>query len=380
MSGGRVSLVQVYYPTTSAPDCVQKYQVETASGPYLLTSPLCAAKSATVASGTFPTIIYDHGASPAGADFQRINQLPLHELLASHGFIVVVALHSADAVARIRDLGLLTSAISSRNTTSGDLLAGHIDDSKIGASGLSAGAASAFHFAAGRADAAIAPDTRIKALLVYEPLRAAVALSDAATLSIPYLIMAGTQSSAGAFAPDLCAATTRATTRIYVKNPGALHQSYVTELCEMIQQTREGALAADQSIPEPLLTNAPTNAYATTAYGQWNIGAMQLASFGQGFGGGRNICDRVGVKSVRSLDANGDGFTDSPPFYSGVSPNIDPSTVGPAPSAAVMVPAVELYTVAFFKTYLAGDRRYAEFLTPAYAQAHGLPAVVDSRP
>lgn len=380
MSAGRSTLVHVYYPTTAPRDCATKYRVETAAGPYFLTSPLCAVAEAGVASGSHATIIYDHGAGGAGADFQRTNQLPLHELLASHGFIVVVALHSADAVARIRDLGALTTLMLGKSATAGDLFAGRVDASRIGISGLSAGAAAAFHFAAGRADAGIAPDPRVKAIVIYEPLSAAIALSDAATLKVPYLIMAGTQSSAGAFAPDLFAGSVAASPRIYVKNPGALHQSYVTELCAQIDEGREAALAANPNVAEPLTTNAPTSPGGSTAFGQWNIGAGQVPTFGLGFGGGRNICNRVGVRSVRSLDQNGDGFTDAPPFYTGVAPYADAATVGPAPSAELMVPTISLYTVSFFKAYLDGDRNYLQYLTPSYAQSHGLPAVIDSKP
>jgi hypothetical protein len=47
----------------------------------------------------------------------------------------------------------------------------------------------------------------------------------------------------------------------------------------------------------------------------WNSGEIQFPASGFGRGGGRNFCNRVGINSVRSLDANPpDGFTDSPPF------------------------------------------------------------------
>ena len=44
-----------------------------------------------------------------------------------------------------------------------------------------------------------------------------------------------------------------------------------------------------------------------------------------------------------------------------------------------MVPVVKLYTVAFWKTFLEGDRRYMRFLTPGYANVHTLPAEVTIR-
>jgi hypothetical protein len=59
---------------------------------------------------------------------------------------------------------------------------------------------------------------------------------------------------------------------------------------------------------------------------------------------------------------------------------MDPATVGPSPSAELMVPTVTRYTVACFKSSLARDRRSLAYLTPRYAQVHGLPAVLERRP
>ena len=57
---------------------------------------------------------------------------------------------------------------------------------------------------------------------------------------------------------------------------------------------------------------------------------------GLGAGSGRNFCDRVGVNSVRSLDLDGDGFTDSPPLMLD-----DPLLpIGHAPREEVMLPLI----------------------------------------
>ena len=88
-------------------------------------------------------------------------------------------------------------------------------------------------------------------------------------------------------------------------------------------------------------------------------------------GDGRNFCDRVGVNSVRSLDVNGDGFTDSPPLMVD-----DPFLLRPAIRDEVMVPLIKLYTVAFWKRFLEGNRRYMGYLTPGYAQRNDLEAFV----
>ena len=97
LTGGRATLVQVFYPTLDAADCGRKYTIRSPAGPYQVTSPFGAVEDAEVAPGRFPLIVYDHGAPVAGGDFQRVSQAPLHELLASHGFVVFVALHSASA-------------------------------------------------------------------------------------------------------------------------------------------------------------------------------------------------------------------------------------------------------------------------------------------
>ena len=86
----------------------------------------------------------------------------------------------------------------------------------------------------------------------------------------------------------------------------------------------------------------------------------------------RHMSTGVGVSSARSLDANPrDGFTDSPPFMA-----TDGFTLQPAIPGKVMVPLIKLYTIAFWKTFLEGDRRYMRYLTPGYAERHDLAAVV----
>ena len=66
-----------------------------------------------------------------------------------------------------------------------------------------------------------------------------------------------------------------------------------------------------------------------------------------------------------------DGFTDSPPFMAS-----DAFTLKPAIREEVMVPLIELYTVAFWKTFLQGDHRYQRYLTPGYAHRNELEAEV----
>jgi predicted dienelactone hydrolase len=183
--------IQVYYPTLDPPDCETKYTVQEAGGCYLRSSPLCAVQNATVANGEFPLVAHDHGGGSAGAALQRISQLSLHETLASHRFVVVSIRHSANAIARVRDLPLVIDFMLG----AGNPLSSSIDPERIGISGLSTGGRTSLAVAGGWADPpgdipAIAADPRIKAMVLYEPGRDN-SLEDVSTISFSYLVMGG---------------------------------------------------------------------------------------------------------------------------------------------------------------------------------------------
>ena len=169
MSGGRTTLVQVFYPTAQPVDCAMRYRINYLAGFYEVQSPLCARSNALAFPGVFPLVVHDHGGPGPGADFQRVAQIPLHETMASHGFVTAVALHSADPVVRVRDLTLVIDALLARNAASGDPLAGSIDPARIGISGISAGGGAAIGAAGGIEDSSVPADPRIKAMVVYEP-------------------------------------------------------------------------------------------------------------------------------------------------------------------------------------------------------------------
>lgn len=376
MTGGRVAQIQVFYPTLDPADFQTRYTISTAAGAYQLRSPLGAVEGAQAAPGLFPLVVHDHGGGAAGADFQRVAQLPLHELMASHGFVTVVALHSANAVTRVHDLSLVIDVMLARSASDADLLSDSIDPGRIGISGHSSGAAAAIGAASGWSANGIVADPRIKAMVLYEP-GSQYSLDDASTIAVPYLVMGGAQSRNGFAVPALFDATGLATPRIYVLTPSATHFNYLTGMGAEIDQTREAALLGDPTLPEPLTARTATNAAAARAYDLWNQGEILFAVQGIGAGSGRNFCDRVGVNSVRSLDADGDGFTDSPPFQPG---GIDPFTLRPAIREELMVPMIKLYTVAFWKTFLEGDHRYMPYLAPGYAKRNGLEAIVKIEP
>ena len=166
-------------------------------------------------------------------------------------------------------------------------------------------------------------------------------------------------------------ATALAIPRVYILTPDATHFSYLPNMGAEIDQTREQALLAIPNILEPLTTLTASNAAAARAYELWNSGQLLFPVLGSGAGGGRNICDRVGINSVRPLDMNQDGFTDSPPFMA-----TDAFTPRLVIREEVMVPLIKLYTVAFWKTFLQGDHRYQRYLTPGFAKHNDLQAAV----
>jgi predicted dienelactone hydrolase len=371
MSAGRVTRIQVYYPTLAAADENARYTIQTPAGPYQLRSPLGAVAEARPAPGSFPLVVHGHGGAAFGADFQRVAQLPLHETMASHGIVTVVALHSAVPSARSRDMSLVIDVMLARSAYSGDLLFDSIDPEKIGISGQSAGGTAAVGAVADSIVDGTVADSRIKAMVHYEP--GGPPRGDASTITIPYLIMGGDQHRSGLAVRAMFEATTLATPRIYVLNPNATHFNYLTGMGEEIDQTREAALLANPTMPEPLTTRVATNAAAIRAYDLWNQGEILFPLLGYGAGGGRNYCTRVGVNSVRPLDvAPRDSFTDSPPLLP-----TDAFTLKPAVPEEIMVPLIKLYTVAFWKTHLEGDHRYMRYLTPGYAKRNELEAIVE---
>jgi acetyl esterase/lipase len=376
MSGGRVARAQVFYPTMATPDPAATYRVVVPAGFYDVRSRLGAAIDAVAVPGRFPLVAWDHGG--AGGDQQRITQLPLHEHMATHGLVTIVAPHANDRAVRARDLPILIAHALARSAQAGDILHGSIDPERIGIGGYSSGGATALDVAAGwNRSAEDPPLPPIRAMVLFEPGREVPA--DLSSITTPYLFLRGTQLalfaggfSAQEFFDSLLAQTPLALPRVEVRTPDAVHLNYQTGACDLIDHAREWALNTVPGIAEPLTTLTASSAAATAAFNNWNMGERLFATNGAGFGGGRNVCNRVGVASVRSLDQDGDGETDSPPFQP-IDPKYTPRV---APEQEVMVELITHYTVAFYKRHLEGDERYARYLAPGWAIRHDLPAEV----
>jgi hypothetical protein len=407
MSSGRLARVQLFYPTLAPANCDTVYTIQGVGGTFERSSPLCAVQDAAPAAGKFPLVVFDHGGGGPGVDAQRISQLPVHELMASHGLIVILQRHSASNVARVFDISLLLDfALSSGNPVSTS-----IDSKHIGLSGFSAGGRAALTTAAGWAEQGIAPDTRFKAMVLYEPSRENN-LDEIADISIPYLIMGGTRMVSGSTTvPEIFNATTDSL-RFYVKSPDAVHFHYQSDLCVAIDETREIALSLDPNQDEPLtnmltptsptcdidpntgvcrrICNPAMSAPAIQACTYWNQGELLINLVGRAFGGGRNVCDQIGTSadSLRSLDTHpADGYTDEflggNPLVALFEPNdvwnSDGATTAEPPTYDEMMPVMENYTVAFFKLFLDGELAYLPYLTRVYAYLRHFPAIVDIR-
>jgi hypothetical protein len=433
MNGGRITRVSVFYPTLDAQNCNVTFPVyrlpqagppagiaslDTCFNDEILTTPTryCAVKDAAPAPGKFSMVLYDHGGGAAGPDGVRFNQKPLLETMASHGIISVTAPHSGVLSNWIPDLKLLVTMMLKPDATAHtanaileNQLSARIDSKRIGISGTSAGGVAALITAGGIANGnpPVLRDTRLRAIMVSEP---GFPSFDADKLDIPLLLMGGDQYSAGLALPGLFDAVVNAVPRIYVLTPRSLHFSYSVGMCDTVNAAREYALENDPTLRDPdtdeliieplthwdpatrLCKPGPSQA-ARNACGIWNMGRLSLppicnladpATFN--FGGARNFCDKTGVDSIESLDLDSNGLTDALDPVTGTTlfnisdecTMISPPGESPV-TGEEMVLLVTHYSVAFWKKFLDGDGRYMRYLTPGYANVHGLEVEVDIR-
>jgi hypothetical protein len=185
MSGGRVARVQAFYPTRAAPDPDGGYAIVAPNGSYRVRSIYGAVADAVAEPGAFPLIAWDHGGTLPGGDSQRASQLRVHELMATHGLVTFLALHSGDRTARARDLPLLIDHALARSAKAGDILFDSIDPGRIGIGGFSAGGDTAINVAAGWEG--LPADPRVRAMVVYEP-GFQIPVADVTAISVPYLL------------------------------------------------------------------------------------------------------------------------------------------------------------------------------------------------
>lgn len=174
-------------------------------------------RDAPCAEGTFPLIIFSHGASAT-----RQQSTYLTEHWASHGYVVVAPDHQYNTifdnredlgiqsgVDRPHDCSFVIDRLLERNRDSANRLYQHIDPLRIGATGHSFGAYTALVLAGATVDAHEArkmfgkefeegdfshPDERVKAVIAYAPVGPPLLSPQSlAEIKIPVLVFAGSQ-------------------------------------------------------------------------------------------------------------------------------------------------------------------------------------------
>ncbi|HEY4310545.1 MAG TPA: dienelactone hydrolase family protein [Pirellulales bacterium] len=173
-------------------------------------------RDAPCADGTFPLVIFSHGASAT-----RQQSTYLTEHWASHGYVVVAPDHQFNTVFdnraehgiqsgidRPQDCSFVIDRMLERNGDAADRLCQRIDPRRIGATGHSFGGYTALVLAGATVDAQAAramfgkelaqgdfshPDQRVKAAIAYAPIGPPLlSAKSLAEIQIPVLVFAGT--------------------------------------------------------------------------------------------------------------------------------------------------------------------------------------------
>jgi predicted dienelactone hydrolase len=322
--GDRALAVELWYP-------VEPKDATGATSFYLLldflgllqlgiTSEVAVDDAPVSASEAWPLIVFSHGSG--GINIQSI---VLMETLASHGFVVAAPNHTGNstfdgpddlpyedpATDRPKDVSFLIDWLLERSADPSDPLYRAIDRKAIGVSGHSFGGFTALAMAAGFEASSfgpVPPDTRVRAIVPVSATTSSFSDEELASIHVPALFLGGTLDTAVPIDPN----TTRA---FSLMSPGRLFRVDV-------------------------------------------VGATHTHF--------ANICDIAQVL----IDVNL-GPSSWPGIGAGalVQPYID-TCLPPAFSVEETNRIQNLYTVAFFRRYLARDSRYKSFLTAHYAMEH----------
>jgi hypothetical protein len=404
--------ITVWYPhcavgsagCSSNPPGTPTYLLTTFRSPnpqVMVRSPLGAVEDASVQQGSFPMVVWSHG-GPAFTRTrarQRLDNFPLMEHLASHGFIAASYERNnaglcSNELAGPRDV---ITRLLTRNATAGDLFAGRIDPGKIGAMALSAGGFAGYSLLTG-ADPSdslplgLPPDARVKALVVTEASHegCGITLARKQAVTRPYMVMGGSPEFYESTARQPFNEMVNASPRILVKtitkannpNLNAEHLSYGAGDCDLTDAIREGSLRLQQASGQDPLVEPLTSAFGSDP-SIVDDGARVLAAEARGFWNNavqlflrqKTFCNRVGT------DPNGilpigvpspDGLvTSTPPFEPSPFVDADPPFTACSPVRCItgerMTRMLKLFTTSFWKAYLQGDQRYSQFLTRGYS-------------
>jgi hypothetical protein len=347
-----------------------------------------AVENAPIASGQFPLIIQGHGG--IGGVFNSYSNIethtPVSEILASHGFIVVAYQRSAacsnTVFNQVFDPRIIIDHMLAKTMNSLSPFYNHIDPNKIGAIGYSGSGGRMIALGTGDSTANLAPDTRVKGIVLYEPitpvgvplLQCGVTSADFQNMTVPFLLMQGSLASVaqipGATVESLGQdffnnLAINSVPRFYVHisdeatGSRPQHFSFGSESCYAPNDLREASLVRQLAYPwnivEPLTSTNIT--LPSSVDGGLGVASAGLWS-GSPTGTPSKFCNKVGINStILNLDNDHDGLTDSPPFIA-----TNPSTI----SGDRIEELEKIYTISFLKVFVAGDNSYNRFLTPGY--------------
>lgn len=378
VTGGNTVNMTLWYPTKQRALKQAQYVTDDISGAFyssgakfILRSPNNAIENAKPASGRFPLIINSHGAIPPFSDLFRLINLPKHEHMASHGFVVLGfnRVSASDA----QDAEDIKALMDEMATITGNSILDKVKRAtkkhRTGVTGYSSGGPAAIMTTAGTTTAGeVVPDRRVKGVFLIEP---SINAANTAAINVPYVVTDGSPffDYSGFIAND----TPLASPRYRVTTHNSAHISKFSGLCSMIEENRNIALAiTGGTLGEPLI-DAMSNENASFARTWWNLSEILFGVGGFTLGNAREFCDTVGVVDANGplqdtffdLDLDDNGLTDTPPFNTDFAsnPSISPERLNEAESLRLGV----LYEIAFYKVHLSRDNRYKRFLKPRYS-------------
>ncbi|MGB0591151.1 MAG: alpha/beta hydrolase family protein [Myxococcota bacterium] len=253
----RMLPTQVWYPAESHDaDALTTYVIG-AMGPFELEYPSAhAQRNVAAAEGTFPFVIFSHGYGGIA------NQsLDLCERLASHGFVVASPAHTGNtaeddfngtsvprseaAADRIHDVTTLIDAFTSA-TSASELLAGHVDASKVGVTGHSFGGYTSLAAVTGHATLGLPADPRVSAIAPICPDSSEFIDAELSDVTVPVLFVGGTLDTATPIDPQITRAydLMSSPVRIRVDVMGATH-THFANICTLGAALTEMGLARD---------------------------------------------------------------------------------------------------------------------------------------
>jgi hypothetical protein len=305
------------------------------------------------AVGGFPMVVFSHGRTLDGN-----NDLETHELLASHGFVVVAPDHTRDMLwayfsedpdlgllmagcmeCRALDIGLVIDEMLARNANADDTFFERIDPDRIGLEGFSRGVPSIVGAAVGLEDEEIPPEDRVKALLLLDGGAGTADLfseDELSTIDVPVLVFKGEVGSRLTAEKVLDNASSEE--RFGLHLPFAEHIALGKDTC-----------ASTGRVLDAMAAGTANNYDVLETYIYVDNSTLHLGVF--------DHCPSSVLEGRDPAHLADLHFPDPPLAWM-------PRTMPRSELQRIK----GLYTVAFFDTHLAGKARYSAFLEETYAE------------